>query len=153
MVYMNVTQFPMTVYPLILLARWSYAFTPGRYPTTPAWRHIDVLTHRNHFTKKMGGKIHKTPSYVHLKWKYNIRLPPKERPSRAKAARVQVVNMSWWIYNLTGARFGSWIEQCAIYCVDSGSWFFASFHYLLFHPLFWCLICTFEIPYRVIVVQ
>ena len=153
MVYNNVTYFAMTVYPRIYLARWSYAPTPGRYPNTPAWRHIDVLTHRNHSTKKMGAKIHKTPSYVHLKWKYNIRLPPKERPSRAKAARVQVVNMSWWIYNLTGARFGSWIEQCAIYCVDSGSWFFASFHYLHFHPLLWCLICTFEIPYRVIVVQ
>jgi hypothetical protein len=154
MVYINVKYFAMTVGSLILLLRGRVHPHPlSGTPTRP----LCIPSNMPIYTELQRGrewkKIHKTPSYVHLKWKYNIRLPPKERPSRAKAARVQVVNMSWWIYNLTGARFGSWIEQCAIYCVDSGSWFFASFHYLLFHPLFWCLICTFEIPYRVIVVQ
>ena len=93
--------------------------------------------------KKTEKKIHRTPSYVHLKWKYNIRLPPKERPSRAKAARVRVVNLSWQRWKSAVTCFISWSSQCAIYCVDCGSWFFASFHYLRFHPLLWILICTF----------
>ena len=93
--------------------------------------------------KKWWEKIHRTPSYVHLKWKHNIRLPPKERPSRAKAARVRVVNLSWQKWKSAITCFISWSSQCAIYCVDCGSWFFASFHYLRFHPLLWILICTF----------
>ena len=71
--------------------------------------------------KKTEKKIHRTPSYVHLKWKYNIRLPPKERPSRAKPARVQVVNMSWRRWKSAITCFILWCNQCAIYCVDNGS--------------------------------
>ena len=121
---------------------------PRPYPTTATWRHIVVMTPCNHPTKKMGVQMHRTPSCVHLKWKYNIRLPPKERPSRTKATRLQVVNMSWWIKYLTGDFFESWNNQRATYHIYSGSWFFARFYCLHFHPLLWCLIWTFQIPYH-----
>jgi len=52
MVYNNVTYFAMTVYPRIYLARWSYALVAGRYPATPAWRHIDVPAPCNRGHKK-----------------------------------------------------------------------------------------------------
>jgi len=85
--------------PIDTIDPWeSTPIIPWPYPTTPAWRHIVVVTHRNHSTKKMGVKMHRTPSCVHLKWKYNIRLPPKKCPSRAKATRLQVVNMLGWIW-------------------------------------------------------
>jgi len=93
--------------------------------------------------KKMGVKMHRTPSCVHLKWKYNIRLPPKKRPSRAKATRLQVVNMLGWIWKSAIACFKAWSNQRATYYIYSGSWFVARFYCLRFHLLLWCLICTF----------
>ena len=93
--------------------------------------------------QKMGVKMHRTPSCVHLKWKYNIRLPPKKRPSRAKATRLQVVNMLGWIWKSAIACFKAWSNQRATYYIYSGSWFVARFYCLRFHLLLWCLICTF----------
>jgi hypothetical protein len=52
MVYNNVTYFAMTVYPLILLGTSIVSPVPGRYPATPAWRHIDVHISCNHGRKK-----------------------------------------------------------------------------------------------------
>ena len=142
--YINVTYFAMTVFPL-----WYY-WSVGEYTTHPpalphnrrvaAYRCDDPLQPPYQI---MGVKMHRTPSCVHLKWKYNIQLPPKERPSRAKATRLQVVNMSWWIKYLTGDCFESWSNQRATYHIYSGSWFFARFYCLHFHPLLWCLIWTF----------
>ena len=144
MVYINVLYFAVTVDPLILLLQGRVHPHPRCGTPTPPPLHS--IKHDRYIEPQRGRgwkKIHRTPSYVHLKWKYNIRLPPKERPSRAKAARVQVVNMSWRRWKSAITCFISWCNQCAIYYVDSGSWFFASFHYLRFHPLFWSLICTF----------
>ena len=57
----------MTVYPMIYLTRWSYARAPGRYPTAPAWRRIDVLTPRNHGRKKWREKtLHNYSIHRHI---------------------------------------------------------------------------------------
>jgi len=69
-----------------------------------------------------------------------------EPPYRAKATRLQVVNMSWWIWDLTDVRFASHWDQCTFHCIDSGSWLFLSLRCLRFHLLLdvpVCLICTF----------
>ena len=60
----------------------------------------------------------------------NVRNEP---PSRAKAPRLQVVNMSWWIWDLTDVRFASHWDQCTLHCIDSGSQLFLSLRCLRFH--------------------
>jgi hypothetical protein len=144
MVVFNVTYFAMTVYQLILLIRGRvHPSSPGPTPQPPRGGTSLWLPLATTPPKKMGVKMHRTPSCVHLKWKYNIRLPPKKRPSRAKATRLQVVNMLGWIWKSAIACFKAWSNQRATYYIYSGSWFVARFYCLRFHLLLWCLICTF----------
>ena len=64
MVFINVTYFTMTVYPLTSLARWSYPPAPGRYSRTPAWRRIVVIAICNHNPPKLVEKTFTTTSFT-----------------------------------------------------------------------------------------
>ena len=110
MVYNNVTYFAMTVYPRIYLARWSYAPAPGRYPTTPAWRHIDVLTPCNHSRKKWRKKtLHNYFIHRHINPVYGLLNVPKRSTILAS-----LTHMHWKKpihYALQTAPIRRWCHQ------------------------------------------
>ena len=84
--------------------------------------------------KSLQSELRSTKQQVVFTWSENTTNNVRnEPPSRAKAPRLQVVNMSWWIWDLTDVRFASHWDQCTLHCIDSGSQLFLSLRCLRFH--------------------